>query len=109
VDFDIHPKLKENITKKGYVHPTPIQDGAIPHVLAGRDVIGVANTGTGKTAAFLLPLIHKVFGHQNKEFVLILVPTRELALQIREEFDTFAVGSPDRSPHRWVTYGSTDR
>ena len=92
-DFDIHPKLKENIAKKGYVHPTPIQDGAIPHILEGRDVIGIASTGTGKTAAFLLPLITKVFGDRKKEFVLILAPTRELALQIKEEFDIFAAGS----------------
>ena len=92
-DFAIHPKLKENIAKKGYAHPTPIQDGAIPHVLEGRDVIGIASTGTGKTAAFLLPLITKVFGDRKKEFVLIMAPTRELALQIKEEFDIFAAGS----------------
>jgi superfamily II DNA/RNA helicase len=91
-DFSIHEKLKGNIAKKGYVHPTPIQDGAIPHILKGRDVIGIANTGTGKTAAFLLPLINKMFTHK-KNRALILVPTRELALQIDEEFWDFSHGS----------------
>jgi ATP-dependent RNA helicase RhlE len=91
-DFAIHEKLKANIADKGYVHPTPIQDGAIPHVLKGRDVIGLANTGTGKTAAFLIPLINKAF-HHKKERVLILVPTRELAVQIEEEFQGFSKGS----------------
>lgn len=91
-DFAIHEKLKANIAKRKYVHPTPIQDGAIPHVLKGRDVIGIANTGTGKTAAFLLPLIDKMFSDK-KSRALILVPTRELALQIDEEFRDFSSGS----------------
>lgn len=96
VDFEIHPKLKESVVKKGYVHPTPIQDGAIPHILKGRDVIGIANTGTGKTAAFLLPLIHKTFTFRNQK-ALIIVPTRELALQIEDELRGFAYGSGLRS------------
>lgn len=91
-DFHIHEKLKVNIAKRNYVHPTPIQDGAIPHILKGRDVIGVANTGTGKTAAFLIPLIDKAF-RKPDEKVLIMVPTRELALQIEEEFHEFSKGS----------------
>jgi ATP-dependent RNA helicase RhlE len=95
-DFKIHEKLKANIAKRKFVHPTPIQDGAIPYVLDGRDVIGIANTGTGKTAAFLIPLINKVF-HRKKEKVLILVPTRELAIQIDEEFRDFSFGSGLRS------------
>lgn len=95
-DFEIHSKLKANIVKAGYVHPTPIQDGVIPHILEGRDVIGVANTGTGKTAAFLLPLIHKTFKHATEK-VLIVVPTRELALQIEEELRKFSDGSGLRS------------
>ena len=57
VDFNIVQQLKDNIAAKQYVVPTPIQDQAIDHMLAGRDVIGIANTGTGKTAAFLIPLI----------------------------------------------------
>jgi superfamily II DNA/RNA helicase len=91
-DFAIHEKLKVNIAKRGFVHPTPIQDGAIPQVLKGRDVIGIANTGTGKTAAFLLPLIDKMFSRKTSR-ALILVPTRELALQIDEEFQDFSKGS----------------
>src|SRR5688572_14548142 len=57
-DFDISHELKANIVSRGYVTPTPIQDQVIPHVLDGRDVVGIANTGTGKTAAFLVPLIN---------------------------------------------------
>lgn len=91
-DFEMHSKLKANVAEKGYVHPTPIQDGAIPHILEGRDVIGIANTGTGKTAAFLLPLIHKTFKHKTEK-VLIIVPTRELALQIEDELRVFSRGS----------------
>ncbi len=88
-DFKIDSFLKENITKKGYVTPTPIQDASIPLVLEGKDVVGIANTGTGKTAAFLIPLIDKVLRNR-KERVLIIVPTRELALQIEDEFWGFA-------------------
>jgi len=87
-DFKINPALKENIIKKGYINPTPIQDEAIPFVLEGRDVVGVANTGTGKTAAFLIPLLDKIFNNI-QEKVLVIVPTRELALQINEEFFDF--------------------
>jgi superfamily II DNA/RNA helicase len=88
-DFQIEESLKKNITAKGYVHPTPIQDSAIPHVLRGEDVVGIANTGTGKTAAFLIPLINKVLKDRNQR-ILIMVPTRELAQQIEEEFWGFA-------------------
>ncbi len=88
-DFRITEQLKENIAKKGYVTPTPIQDKAIPHALEGRDIVGIANTGTGKTAAFLIPLIHKVLSDRNQR-VLIMVPTRELATQIEEEYWGFA-------------------
>jgi len=88
-DFAITEHLKKNITAKGYVVPTPIQDKAIPHVLLGHDVVGIANTGTGKTAAFLIPLINKVLGDR-KQKVLIMVPTRELAQQIEEEYWGFA-------------------
>ncbi len=95
-DFAIHHKLKENIAKKGYIQTTPIQDKAIPHVLDGKDVVGIANTGTGKTAAFLIPLINKVF-HDKKQKVLIMVPTRELAVQIQEEYAGFSKGSGLRS------------
>ncbi|MEO8638267.1 MAG: DEAD/DEAH box helicase [Candidatus Taylorbacteria bacterium] len=88
-DFKIDERLKGNITSKGYITPTPIQDRIIPHVLRGEDVVGIANTGTGKTGAFLIPLINKVL-HNPKENILIVVPTRELALQIQDELVTFA-------------------
>ncbi len=88
-DFVIHENLKKNIVHKGYTTPTPIQDRAIPHVLKGEDVVGIANTGTGKTAAFLIPLINKVL-NDKAEHVLIMVPTRELAQQIEEEYWGFA-------------------
>jgi superfamily II DNA/RNA helicase len=88
-DFQIEPKLKQNILQKGYIQPTPIQDKAIPILLNGRDVVGIANTGTGKTAAFLIPLINKVLINP-KESVLIMAPTRELAFQIQKEFVSFA-------------------
>ena len=90
-DFSISEKLKANIVAKGYLSPTPIQDKAIPVVLQGADVLGIANTGTGKTAAFLIPLVDKVV-RDPKELVLIVVPTRELALQIDDELRGFARG-----------------
>lgn len=87
-DFEIHTTVKTNISKKGYINPTPIQDIAIPHVLKGRDVIGIANTGTGKTAAFLIPLLDKILKNA-REKVLVIVPTRELAMQINQELMEF--------------------
>lgn len=88
-DFNILEQIKTNIKEKGYAVPTPIQDQVIPLVLEGKDVVGIANTGTGKTAAFLIPLINKVYNNRF-ERVLIITPTRELALQIQEEFRIFA-------------------
>lgn len=90
-DFQIDNRLKANISHKGYVQPTPIQDKSIPHILQGKDVVGIANTGTGKTAAFLIPLINKILT-QRQEKALIIVPTRELALQIQEEFMSLVKG-----------------
>lgn len=88
-DFEIDPILRQNILSHGYRIPTPIQDQAIPQILGGRDVIGIANTGTGKTAAFLIPLINKII--QNRaERILIVVPTRELAVQINDEVKVFS-------------------
>ncbi len=87
-DFKIETSLKNNIIKKGYINPTPIQDTAIPFVLSGRDVVGIANTGTGKTAAFLIPLINKILNNP-REKVLVIVPTRELATQINQELIEF--------------------
>ncbi|MHB8860170.1 MAG: DEAD/DEAH box helicase [Minisyncoccota bacterium] len=90
-DFDINPHLKANILAHGYDLPTPIQDKSIPHALLGQDVVGLAATGTGKTAAFLIPLIDKVM-KQKGERVLIMAPTRELAVQIEQELAGFAKG-----------------
>jgi superfamily II DNA/RNA helicase len=87
-EFDINPQLKSNIYKKGYKTPTPIQDQAIPALLKGRDVVGVAATGTGKTAAFLIPLINKVINNR-QEKVLVVTPTRELAQQVEKEIKEF--------------------
>jgi len=90
-DFDINSNLKKNIITKGYESPTPIQDKAIPHALLGQDIVGLAATGTGKTAAFLIPLIDKVM-KQKGERILIMAPTRELAVQIEKELAGFARG-----------------
>ena len=94
-DFAIDERLKANILAKGYLQPTPIQDQSIPHVLAGEDIVGLANTGTGKTAAFLIPLIDKVLKFRalgKNERVLVMVPTRELAIQIEAELFGFSKG-----------------
>ena len=88
-DFEIDSLIKRNIEKKGYKTPTPIQDQSIPAILSGKDIVGIANTGTGKTGAFLIPLLNKVMKSRN-ERVLIVVPTRELAIQIDEEFRGFS-------------------
>ena len=90
-DFEVSDILKKNIAQKGYSTPTPIQDKAIPHVLAGRDVIGLASTGTGKTAAFMIPLLDKVLKNPNEK-ILIIAPTRELAVQIMDEGRSFSQG-----------------
>lgn len=90
-EFKIANPLKTNIVRKGYTTPTPIQDGAIEPILEGRDLIGIANTGTGKTAAFLIPVIEQIFKDRQKK-ALIIAPTRELAVQIAEEFRSFTEG-----------------
>src|SRR3989344_7094853 len=83
--FNLHELLKQNISLLGYLKPTPVQSQSIGPILEGRDVIGLASTGTGKTAAFLIPLIHKIYLNRSQK-ALIIVPTRELALQINQEF-----------------------
>lgn len=90
-DFLINDQIKRNIQTKGYATPTPIQDKVIPLVLQGRDVVGIANTGTGKTAAFLVPLLNKIVYNRSQK-VLIVVPTRELAVQIQDETREFSQG-----------------
>lgn len=90
-DFGLDAKLADIVIASGITTPTPIQDQIIPHILEGKDVIGLANTGTGKTAAFLVPLIHKTLHEYNRE-TLILAPTRELAIQIQEELRKLTPG-----------------
>jgi len=92
-DFAFNSQLYANIEKRGYLTPTPIQDQAIPYLMEGRDLVGLANTGTGKTAAFLLPLINKVINDPTQG-VLIVAPTRELAVQIEQELQLFTQGMP---------------
>ncbi len=82
--LQLSPEINRQLDKLGFITPTPIQAQAIPHALAGRDVIGIAQTGTGKTFAFGLPMIQKLLSNQGT--ALILAPTRELAIQIDEEF-----------------------
>ena len=86
-DFSLSAPLIESLKKKGYNDPTPIQDKIIEPILNGQDVVGLANTGTGKTAAFLIPLIE--LSIQNpEEQILVIAPTRELAIQVEEELKT---------------------
>jgi len=92
-DFPFMSALQRNIQKRGYVDPTPIQDQTIHAALQGRDVIGLANTGTGKTAAFVLPIIERLTHAEKGTTALIMAPTRELAVQIHEEFRSFAAGT----------------
>jgi ATP-dependent RNA helicase RhlE len=89
--FNLHPDLFAGIQAMGYKNPTPIQQKAIPEILANKDMIACAQTGTGKTAAYLLPLLDKI-SHANHDHTstLILVPTRELAKQIDEQVEGFA-------------------
>lgn len=91
-DFPFGSQLHHNVAAKGYVTPSAIQDQAIPHIIDGKDVIGLANTGTGKTAAFLLPIIERQSGIMLRPSVLIIAPTRELAQQIDEQFREFSKG-----------------
>lgn len=88
-DFQLHPKLLKNIVDRKYIHPTKIQAQVIPTILDNRDVIGMAATGSGKTAAFLIPMINAVLKDPKKK-CLIVAPTRELVNQIQAEFRMFA-------------------
>lgn len=90
-DFEVDNRIKNNVVRKGYIEPTPIQDKIIPLILKGKDVVGIANTGTGKTAAFLIPIINKTLLNKSNKCIII-VPTRELAFQIEKEFKDFANG-----------------
>jgi ATP-dependent RNA helicase RhlE len=88
----LHPDLLRGIRELGFTRPTPIQEQAIPPALDGRDLLACAQTGSGKTAAFLLPILHRLIGRPRRVTrVLILTPTRELAAQILEDFNALAV------------------
>lgn len=88
-EFNFHPVIAASIKEAGYVTPTPIQQQAIPTVMLGRDVMGLAQTGTGKTAAFALPILNRLMeGPRGRVRALVVAPTRELAEQIHESFMT---------------------
>ena len=91
-DFNLVETLERNIEKAGFVAPSAIQDKTIPSALQGNDIIGLANTGTGKTAAFLLPILNKLYRTRTTQSALIVAPTRELAQQIDVEFRKFSAG-----------------
>lgn len=89
-DFKLNKQILNAVDEAGYVHATPIQERAIPRVLAGHDVLGIAQTGTGKTAAYVLPILMKLKYAQGEDpRCIILVPTRELVLQVEEVIKTF--------------------
>ena len=88
--FGLNPRLEQAVAELGYNEPTPIQAMTIPHLLEGRDVIGQAQTGTGKTAAFALPLLSRLDQDRREVQILVLTPTRELAIQVADAFEQFA-------------------
>jgi ATP-dependent RNA helicase RhlE len=105
-DFDFEPELMEGLLSMGFDTPTPIQEKAIPIITENRDLIACAQTGTGKTAAYLLPIINKIAKTKDDHFnTLILVPTRELAIQIDEALQGFAYFAPVSSI---AIYGGND-
>jgi ATP-dependent RNA helicase RhlE len=97
-NFSLHPKLLSAVQKMGYETPTPIQTQAIPPALEGRDVLGCAMTGSGKTAAFVLPILQRLLDKpRGVTRALILTPTRELAAQVQEQLELLAAGTGIRS------------
>src|SRR3546814_6053729 len=112
-DFGLYPQLLQAVVEPGYTTPTPIQAQALPAVMAGRDVMGAAQTGTGKTAAFTLPILHRLMPQANSSAsparhpvrTLILTPTRELADQVADSVTTYAKFTPLRST---VVFGGVD-
>jgi len=99
--LDLHPALLNALSKAGYDQPTPIQQQAIPVILTGQDILAGAQTGTGKTAAFALPILHKIMSDESalnqtsasEPLALVLTPTRELAQQVASSFSKYAVDS----------------
>jgi ATP-dependent RNA helicase RhlE len=112
-DFGLDPKIQKAVSEQGYNTPTPIQAQAIPHVLAGSDLMGAAQTGTGKTAAFVLPIIQKILHHASSSAsparhpirALVLTPTRELAVQVAENAASYSKHTDLRAA---VVYGGVD-
>jgi len=96
--FSFHPRVAAGIAAAGYTTPTPIQTQAIPGVMQGRDVMGLAQTGTGKTAAFVLPILHRLIeGRRGSLRALVIAPTRELAEQIHEDIQSLGAKTGLRS------------
>lgn len=91
-DLPVNQSIIANLLQKGYVAPTEIQDKSIEPILRGADLMGLAQTGTGKTGAFLIPLAHNLLGKNPANQILVISPTRELALQIEKEFKSIASG-----------------
>jgi ATP-dependent RNA helicase RhlE len=91
-ELPVHPAIITNLLKKGFDKPTEIQDKSLDAILKGRDLMGLAQTGTGKTAAFLVPLIHNLMDQKPGFQILIITPTRELAMQIEQEFKSISQG-----------------
>lgn len=94
--LQLDSRLVQTLTEKGYTAPTPIQASVIPHLMEGKDVIGQSQTGTGKTAAFALPLLHGIDERKRNKYVqvMVLTPTRELAIQVAEAFESFGSHIP---------------
>ena len=91
----LHPSLSKGLKELGFARPTPVQSAAIPPAMVGRDILASAMTGSGKTAAFLLPILHRLIDHpRGATRALVLTPTRELALQILEHLNDLAVHTP---------------
>ena len=105
-DFELSPEVQSALSAVGYETPTAIQAETIPHMLAGRDVVGQAQTGTGKTAAFALPLLTRIDRARIAPQVLVLTPTRELAIQVAEAFQRYAAHLPGF--HVLPIYGGQD-
>jgi len=91
-DMPLSGKLKQCLSKKGFEKPTEIQDKTLESLLEGRDILGIAQTGTGKTGAFLMPIIEQLQQNRKKSFALVVVPTRELAVQVDDEFKSMTKG-----------------
>src|SRR5919204_2178330 len=88
-DLQIHPSVLRAVADVGYETPSTIQAATIPALMAGSDVVGLAQTGTGKTAAFAIPILSKIDTSRTETQALVLAPTRELALQVAEAFSRY--------------------